>query len=72
MSLADDTIAALQAIKAIGENLDSLNDEHPMRHAVRGMKRTAEAILTDAIKQATDIAYQANQLIKDYDASITE
>jgi len=68
-SLADKAVSALASVRAIGEKLDS---EHPMRHAVRCMKRTAETILEDAMRNAEEIANQAKQLIKDYDDSIAE
>lgn len=66
-SLADSAVIALAEVRAIGEKLDN---EHPMRHAVRSMKRTAEQILSDAMRQATDISYQAKQLVKDHDEAI--
>lgn len=69
MSLSDDVIDALSKVRQIGENLD---DEHPMRHAVRNMKRSAETTITDAMRQATDISYQAAQLVKDYDESLKQ
>lgn len=69
MSLSDDAITALSAVRQVGENLD---DDHPMRHVVRNMKRSAETILGDAIRQATDLAYQAAQLVKDYDDSLKQ
>lgn len=67
MSLSDDAIVALSDVRRIGENLD---DEHPMRHAVRNLKRSAETLISDAMRQATDLSYQAAQLVKDYDESI--
>lgn len=63
-SLADDAVAALAEVKRIGEDMDN---EHPMRHAAWSMKRTAETILSDAMRQATDLAHQARQLVKDFD-----
>lgn len=63
MSLADDVVIALAEVRAIGENMDN---EHPMRHAVRSMKRTAEDIIGNAMRQATDLAYQATRLEKDF------
>lgn len=66
-SLADDIVSALSEVKRIGEMVDN---DHPMRHSVRGMKRAAEQILVDAARQAADLAYQSRQLIKDYDESV--
>lgn len=63
-SLADDLIVALSEVKRIGQSMDN---EHPMRHQVRNMKEMACRILTDAAYQATSLAYQAQQLIKDFD-----
>ena len=65
-SLADCAIDAVSAVRAIGEQIDN---EHPMRHAVRSMKRTAGQILFDAFRQARDLSYQAERLTKDYDDS---
>ncbi len=64
-SLADCAVEALALVRAIGENMDN---EHPMRHAVRDIKRSAEQILSDANRQATGLAYLAQRLVKDYDA----
>lgn len=66
-SLADDVIAALSEVRRIGENMDN---EHPMRNSVRDMKRTAESIIAEAMRNATDLAYQAQRLVKDYDSSV--
>lgn len=63
-SLADCAVSALAEVRAMGENLDN---EHPMRHAVRNMKRMAEQIMTDSMRQATELAYNAERLVKDYD-----
>lgn len=63
-SLADCAVDALSGVRSIGETMDT---EHPMRHAVRQMKRTAEQILFDAFRQARDLSYQAERLIRDYD-----
>lgn len=62
-SLADRAVVALADVKAIGANMDS---EHPMRHVVRELKHSAERILSDAIQQATNIAYTAGHIVKDY------
>ena len=66
-SLADCAVSAISDVLAIGENMD---DEHPMRHAVRNMKRTAEQIIADAMRQATELAYQAKKLVKDHDEAM--
>lgn len=63
-SLADCAVDAISAVRAIGEQVDS---EHPMRHAVRQIKRASEQILFDAFRQVRDLSYQADRLIKDYD-----
>ena len=67
VSLSDDAVLALSEVRRIGEHLD---DEHPMRYTVRSMRRTAESIISDAMRQATDISNQAAQLVKDYDESL--
>ena len=66
-SLADDLIVAISEVKKIGE---SVNNDHPMRHQVRGMKDMACRILSDSAFQATNLAYQARRLIKDYDEAM--
>lgn len=63
-SLADCAVDAISAVRSIGETIDN---EHPMRHAVRNIKRTAEQILSDAFRQARDLAYQSERLVKDYE-----
>lgn len=63
-SLADRAVATLAEVRAIG---DSLTNDHPMRHSVRGMKMAAEQILADAMRQAADLAYRAKQLVKDHE-----
>jgi hypothetical protein len=68
-SLSDDAISALSEVKQIGEKLD---DEHPMRHAARSMKRQAETILSNAFRLATELAYLAEQVAKDYDEAVAE
>ena len=68
-SLADEAIIALAAVRAMGEKMD---DEHPMRYAVRSMKRVAEDILTQSLSQVTDLAYQAERLVKDFDKAVSE
>lgn len=66
-SLADCAVSALAEVRAIGETLDN---EHPMRHTVRNMKRMAEQIMSDAMRQATELSYNAERLVKDYDEAM--
>ena len=68
-SLADQAVTTLAQVRAIGE---LCGNDHPMRHVVRNMKRTSEQILADAMRQASDIAYQAKCVIKDYDDAAKE
>jgi len=68
-SLADSAVYVLAEVRTMGE---SMADDRPMRHAVRSMRRTAEQILSDAMRQAADLAHQSNQLVKDFDAEIEE
>ena len=63
-SLADCAVSALAEVRAMGEKI---GDDHPMRHAVRSMRRVAENILSEAMRQAVDLAYQSERLVKDYD-----
>lgn len=58
-SLADQAVETLAAVAAIGEGLT--NDD-PWRHAIRNLKRSAQDIITNALRQALDLAYQAEQL----------
>lgn len=67
-SLADCAVSALAEVRAMGDNMEN---DHPMRHAVRSMKRIAEQILSDAMRQAVDLAYQSKQLVKDHDEAMT-
>jgi hypothetical protein len=66
MSLADDIVICLAEVRTIGLNLDS---EHPMRHAVHNLQRTAEDILSNASRQASNLAHQAHRIVKDFDAA---
>lgn len=66
MSLADDVVICLAEVRSIGFNLDA---EHPMRHAVHSMQRTAEDILSTATRQASSLAHQAHRVVKDFDAA---
>jgi len=67
MSLADDVITALQESRNIGADVD---DEHPMRHVLRSMKRYAEDSIQEAAVRASSIAHLSKQLVKDYEAAI--
>ena len=66
MSLADDVVICLAEVRSIGFNIDG---DHPMRHAVHGMQRSAEDILSNAARQASNLAHQAHRLVKDFDAA---
>lgn len=57
-------VAALAAIQKIGDNV---TNEHPMRHQVRGLKREAYAVLSEAFRIAHTLAYTAEGIIYDYD-----
>lgn len=61
-SLADSAVDTIAAVRAMGEGLPL---EAPERHTVRNMKRVAEDIIGNALRQARDIAYQAEYLSKD-------
>lgn len=63
-SLADRAVMALADVKAMGANMDN---NHPMRHNVRELKQSAEAILSHAIGQAQRLTYIAERLVKDFD-----
>lgn len=62
LSLADKAVDAIAAVRAMGEGLGM---EHPERHAVRDLKRAAEAILETALHQARGLAYTAEGLSTD-------
>lgn len=66
MSLADDVVICLAEVRSISFNID---DDHPMRHSVHGLQRTAEDILSNAARQASNLAHQAHRLVKDYEAA---
>lgn len=59
LSLAEKAVDAIAAVRAMGEGLAM---EHPERHAVRDLKRAAEAILETALHQARGLAYTAESL----------
>jgi len=65
-SLADQAVFALARVSEIGEDVPN---DHPMRHAIRRMKQTAQKIMSDAALQATEIAYQAKDIKNDFDKS---
>lgn len=58
-SLADRAVETLAAIREMDAGVDI---GHVERHAIWGMKRTAEAILANAMSAAMDLAYQAQGL----------
>ena len=62
LSLADRAVDAIAAVRAMGEGLGM---DHPERHAVRDLKRAAEAILETALHQARGLAYTAEGLSTD-------
>lgn len=61
-SIADRFVTALAAVREINPD-----NSHPMRHALRGMKREAEAILSDAIERAYGIAMMAETVKVEFD-----
>lgn len=65
--LAGKAITSLAAVQSIGENIDN---DHPMRHQVRTLRRTAERVLADAFCVSWELAMQADQLVKDYDKAV--
>jgi hypothetical protein len=61
-SLADQAVTTLAAVAAMD---NKVTNDHPERHAIRNLKRTAQDILSSALRQARDLAYQAEQLHED-------
>ena len=59
MSLADQAVAALAAVRAMDEGMD-LN--HPERHTVRNLKRAAEEVLGNAFRTAQTLAYMGSDV----------
>ncbi len=59
MSLADKAVRTLAAVQAMDAN--TTNDQ-PQRHTVRALKRSAEATLEAAFRQANDLAWLAKDL----------
>jgi hypothetical protein len=58
-SLADQAVDALAAVARMGGNL---TNEHEERHHVRTLKRLAEQKLTDAFRQARELAWLAEDM----------
>ncbi len=58
-SLADQAVAALAAIKAMDEGLDL---ECPERHVVRGLRRHAENLVAEALRNAHALVYVAQDV----------
>ena len=58
-SLSDSAVDALAAVRAMDA---AITNAHPQRHAVRNLKRMAEATLTEAFRRAHDLAWQARDL----------
>jgi hypothetical protein len=59
MSLADQAVQALAMVKAMDASIENTD---PHRHIVRGLKRMAEARLSQAFREAQEIAYMAQDL----------
>jgi hypothetical protein len=60
MSLADQAVQVLAMVRAMGEG--GMGIDRPERHAVRNLKREAEAILAEAFRRAEGLAYLARDL----------
>ncbi|MFY9480248.1 MAG: hypothetical protein WAQ08_21650 [Aquabacterium sp.] len=58
-SLADQAVETLAAVSAM---TDALTNDHPERHAVRSLKPIAQDIISNALRQARDLAYQAEEM----------
>lgn len=61
-SLADCAVYAIAAVRAMGADMPP---DAPERHTVRNLKRVAEDIISNALRQARDIAYTAEALSDD-------
>jgi hypothetical protein len=59
MSLADQAVAALAAVVAMDAGMDM---SHPERHSIRTLKRLAEARMSQAFREAQELAYMATDL----------
>lgn len=62
-SLADMAVETLAAVKAMD---DGLTNEHPGRHQIRSLKRLAEKAIDDALRAATEMAYLAKDVRKEF------
>ena len=62
---------ATQAVDALAKvrSIDVYADNHPMRHNVRRLKHEAEAVLENAFRHASNLAFLAEQVVGDYDKS---
>ncbi len=59
--------AFISAVTRIGLMEDGISNEHPLRHTVRTLKRTAELILSNASWEAEGLAWAAINLVSDYE-----
>ena len=59
MSLADQAVQALAMVKAMDASIENTD---PHRHIVRSLKRMAEARLSQAFREAQEMAYMAQEL----------
>ena len=58
-SLADQAVATLAAVAAMDAGMDM---SHPERHSIRTLRRMAEERLSQAFREAQEIAYMATDL----------
>lgn len=61
-SLADAAVDALAAVARMDWNVAN---EHDERHHIRSLKRLAETSLTDAFRQARELAWLAEDMHKE-------
>jgi hypothetical protein len=61
-SLNDRAISALVAVKSI-----DVSNDHPMRHAVRTIRDSAQNCLGNAFAQAERLAWTARDLVTEFD-----
>jgi len=61
MSLADQVIQSLADVRQMDEGIDT---DCPERHAVWSLKRVAEQAIADAMRTATELAWQAKAIRK--------
>lgn len=59
LSLADQAVQALAMVKAMDASIENTD---PHRHIVRSLKRMAEARLSQAFREAQEMAYMAQEL----------